>query len=870
MKGNKAIFKTNIIVSVLLGLVLTFGLVFGELSATVFSARAEETAQTEVETWNTDGWSEYEQDSISATDGGIRMQDAASEGYSFSNTSKNGYTLQELAVSMRVKDAKYETGVNGASIYLGVLPADRDLMAADGADYGVAFLPTAADTYDAWFVKRNSEATAVPGFDNIAFANNVKLSASGTLSVLFHREADNRWMIMINGNYQIDLNGQTEVNTALDAIQSAHIAVAAEDNFSGAAGQTMKIEVFQTGSDVLGTLNENGSIVNSIAGTTYEMTDKGVTFSTDEPTEIPSDLKAGVQESLSGLLDGLVISFKADLKNCASYSMDIGVGTYHEPGRYTFWDSFSDTPAVAGSIGIRFSADMNATFLLMTRTATAGYEDANVLMTASGNVKVSENDANEYTIQFLKVGDNWNVLINGRIMGSAQEGFQEHLNNTLNSLNDSPAVAAISPWLSYGDVKGKTEGYSADITVKGYGTRRWGKETDPDEGVMGDEITGDLEFSKNKWTSTCPEATTVDVKVTDEGFALQGRNEVTGFDIGMNYKEMIPDMAGYAVTFKMPEKVLASSGATHAFYGMYIGEATLKNFTEMKSVYIRWSYATENAADGANLEVIVWDNTQDNPQIASCSHAVPAKTQEGKETEVTVRFVYNEKDGAYRIYANGTRMTTPAVEKTLTSQLNAMQAKYFYCNASYETDGVGSAWSEGVDGVQEMTIVSLGGKKIVNKSPEMVANAMTLDAEALSSSSVKLTWTKAEYPVGEMDSHNFVPVGYEIERIKGDASAPEKTIKVQGDVNTLTFTDTDLSADTYYYYTVYAVDADGNRLMVSNSNKRVKTAAEGGQKPDDGDKNESKGCGSIAGATAIGASAVLLAGAVIACCKKRK
>ena len=164
----------------------------------------------------------------------------------------------------------------------------------------------------------------------------------------------------------------------------------------------------------------------------------------------------------------------------------------------------------------------------------------------------------------------------------------------------------------------------------------------------------------------------------------------------------------------------------------------------------------------------------------------------------------------------------------------------------------------------------LGGKKIVNKSPEMVANAMTLDAEALSSSSVKLTWTKAEYPVGEMDSHNFVPVGYEIERIKGDASAPEKTIKVQGDVNTLTFTDTDLSADTYYYYTVYAVDADGNRLMVSNSNKRVKTAAEGGQKPDDGDKNESKGCGSIAGATAIGASAVLLAGAVIACCKKRK
>lgn len=866
MKGKEQIFGKNIIVAVLLSVVLVFGIVVGELSAAVFFARAENEAQAV----GAAAWSEYVEGSVSESENGIVMQNAAEQGYSFSNTTKKAYTLKELTVSIRLNSPKYEQGQCETMLLVGLLPEDGDFLDENGNAYGIAFIPVSQTTYNVWLVRRNSNATAISGFDNLASPANAIVSETGVISVLLHREADNRWMIMVNGNYQIDLNGLTEINNALDAMPAVHVAVAASDTRPQAASQEMSPEVFRIGSDLLGSLNENGSITNSVEGTTYEMKENGVTFSTTDSAAKDIDLKAGVQDGLAGKLDGLVISFNVNIRNCASYNLDVGLGTYHEKGRYTFWDSIQNTPSIVGSFGMRFNSGGSTLFLLMPRTATAGYEEAGVVLTPDGNIPVSAYDNGDFTMQLLKVNANWCVLVNGRIVGSASDNFQTHLNNTLNSLNE--ANETVSPWLSYADVSGKTEEYSADITIKGYGTRVWGKEDDPEEGVIGDEITGKLEFSKKQWSSICPAETTTDVKISDEGFVLKGRNTVTGFDIGMNYKEMLSDSEEISATIKMPEKVLASSGSTHAFYGMYIGDATLKNFTEMKTVYLRFSYTTESAADGAKLEVIVWDHQSEELQIAYCSQDIPAKQEIGKETEITVRFVFNEKERAYRVYANGVRVTTPSVEAVLTELLNAMQAKYFYCNASYETDGIGSAWSESAEGMQEMTLVSLCGKKIVNESPETVTG-ITLDAESLSSSSVNLTWTAAEYPLGDMDSNNFRPVGYVIERIKGDAAEAEKTIAVEGGVETLAFTDTGLDADTYYYYTVYAIDKDGNRLMVSNSNKRVKTQAENGgntQQPDDNGKDEEKkGCGSFAGVSALGASALLLAGATLVLGKKK-
>ena len=826
MKQSKVrIFSLNILV-VILCLATVFGLLFGTTVGASISALAEE---AEAQTWEEEGWNEYGEGSVSETNGGIAMKNADPAGYSFSNTSKKAYTVRELSVSMRVQSYVYEAGVNAASIFVGLTSGGADLMATNGA-YGVAFIPVGANEYNAWFVRRNSEATAIPGFDNLALVDgsSVKLSSSGVLSVLFHRESENFWLIMINGKYQINLNNIAEgervaIYAALEGMSTANVAIAAQDNFSGAANQTMSLEVTSIGSEMLGTLNENGAITNSITTSSYEITENGVVFSTNDQASNPMDIKMGVQEKLAGKLDGFTYSVRADIAGCTGYSLDIGIGTYHEAGRYTFWDSFSGPPAVAGSFGIRISASRTATFLMLPRTASAGYDQAGGAQTADGNMGIGGNTTNEYTIQLLKIDADWVVLINGRMMGSAAANFQTNLNNALNSL-DVATEEMVSPWISYGDVAGKNS-YSASITVLGYGTQRWGREIDPNEGVMGDEIEGELEFGKKEWSSTCPEATAVDVKVTDEGFVLQGRNEETGFDIGMNYKKQIEDMDGFAATFLLPEKVLQSSGETHGRYGMYIGESTLKNFSDMKSIFIRWEYSTEDAADGATVEVIVWDNT--NPALveASSSQAVAGKTEQGKEREMTIRFVLDDKTQQYRIYANGTRITTPVVEEALTAQLAEMQAKYFYCSGSYEDNNGKAAWVESVEGMQEMTLVSLGGLKIVNKQAEQVSG-ITLDAVSEDSSSVKLTWTKAEYPVGDMDSYNFVPTGYEIDRIKGDAQDPEATIKVEGDLDTLTFTDTELDAETYYYYTVYAVDEDGNRLIVSNTNKRVKTLAE--------------------------------------------
>ncbi len=823
--------KKAAVLSGFLALVLLCGVLFDFVPFRL-NTRAEEQAQdttaATAPAYTTDGWSQYAGASVTEAPEGMVMTSGTESGYYFSNTTKSSYALRELSLSFRVKDVVYDPASAVATTYIGFPSEDTDFMTATGS-YGLAFTPMDATTYYVWFGTADPAATDVPGFRHI-LGTQVKVSDSGTVTVLVHRETDNRWMMIINGDYQIDLNGQTEINNALDAQSAAHVSLATKDAVAQtSAAQPLKLEMFQLGTDLLGSINKNYDAENWAAlGSSTTVTEDGVVFANkkQEDTGYGIDIKAAVKQDLAGALDGAVISFDRAVTGCSSYSMDIGIGTFHSPGngadrgRYTFWDSWNPIEPQAGSLGIRFTKDPGVTYLMLPRQATEGFAGAQPAL-IGGDSGLNVYIPDSFTMQFMKVDGNWKVLINGRKMGGNDANFQNALNQTLESIN---AASGVFPWISFGDVTGKSN-YSAEVTMSGIGTRRWCKAPDPAAGVLGDEITGTLEFHKDDWINITPSPNVIDVRVDNEtGFVLKGRSVQYGWNIGMNYLCDIGELDEYAVTLKPSDTVLASQGSTYGYYGMFVGDKTRTNFSEMRSIYVRWYYASADPTANRIAEVIVWDHNSGGWK-AQCATAFPAKDIAGKESEVTVRFVYSEEDGVYRVYANGVRISNGDVEAAMTALVPQMSAKYVSFLASYETQGVGSAWSSDATDMQEMTLVSLGGKKPVNASPEVVENAFALEGKADSESQVTLTWHKAVYSDSEMDYHNFTPVGYKIERVKGTETEIDKTIMVEGDMDTLTYVDTGLDASTYYFYTVYAVDANGQALMVSNRNERVKTSA---------------------------------------------
>lgn len=809
---------------------ISFGIVLTH-SATALKANAEE----ENETYAASGWTEYGGKSVSESAGGVVMTCGA-EGYSFSNTTKKAYKTDNLAISFRLRDYVFDPSGAASNYFIGLTANDEDFAAEDGSSYGVALISnTDGYTFNAWFVQRDKEATAIPGYNHLALVggSNVKLTSTGVMTITFHVEGNGQWYIWLNGIYQIEV--PADCNAALSAQTRSHVAFVATDNFGALSAQTAKLEVISIASDVLGLLNENTNINNRVPDTEYDVTENGVTFSTANMAD-GTNIAANVSDSLVGKLDGAVISIRNDFRNIGSYNIDLGFGTTHGAGRFTFWDSYSDLPEVVGNIGLRIASNNTLIFLLIARSATEGYEEVVRVGLYGAATPIPMNDDNEYVIQFLKVDGVWRVVINGRWMYSnetpASGDFHAYFNTVMESVNNA-AGESVSPWIMMGDTVGKTEGFSAAITVKGYGTQRWGKVVDPNEGVMGDSITGTLEFNKNEWTSITPDGTSVDVKITDGGFVLDGKNTVSGFNVGMNYKSPIADLNGYAVTVALPEKILQSGGAVKGWYGMFIGDVTNSNFADMNSVFIRWRYEnSDSPASDAAGDLIVWEKGVG--PVSSCAIAFPAKTE--RTGEVTVRFVLDEKSGDYRVYINGARVAAPAVEAAMTDHLNGMSVKYLTVNATYEIDNLGSAWDENDDGMQEITVVSVGGKKIVNNVPETVNASIDLEATA-THDSVTLTWSKAVYPTGYMDSYNFTPAGYVIERYNLTDEGPEATIAVEGGVDVLTYTDTGLDANTRYFYNVYATDDRDNRLMAS-SRKAVNTTEAPAESSDSGDSGD--------------------------------
>ncbi len=917
---------------------------------------------------------------------GSEQQGAA---YGFSATTNNTVKARELALNLRIRDNVYSDAAN-AEIIIGLSDEKGDFTAADASGYGIILQPTAENVYNAWLVKPNKAATAVPGYDNITVITGVTLSETGTLSVLFHRESATRWMIMMNG-WAIDNNAdvvaapgdepeepgdepiepveptepeepipadpdniteeeqgaidewqtahaaweiehaawvtaqaawETEhaawqtkndaydawladkaaydawladdgiqakaaANAALEAMDDVYLTVAARDSRDGEK-QTMQVELYQADGKMLGTKKDTQAVfTNNLHGhespVAPEYTADGIV------AKGTPELRMGVTDKLSGSLDGYAMSVVVEPGENTNYSIDLGVGTAHGAGRFTFWDTMGapQHAPIAYSLAVRITSGNDIVYGVLRGTADQANNPAKALL-FNGAIKFAPRADGRITVAFNKVGVNWKVYVNGREIPAhnADDGtvFQTFLNEAMDAMNATPNPEAVSPWImSYVNNDPATE---FKYTFTGYGTCPLGKMVDDNIGNVADEITGELEFSSRQWTAITPADTLINLRIEEDGFYADGMARKTGFAIGVCYNRNLASVNGLTATFKMPEKVKASGGAIHGYYGMFIGSMTNRNFTDQDSLLIRFSFDTEDPTQGATVAMINWDKTNDNVNYAECSAKVDPKTEEGKESEYTVHIAYYEEAATYRIYVNGQRVSNLAFEEKITEALANMEQKYFYLNGSYEQDNVGGAWVEEDDEPIGFTLVSLSGDKIVNKVAEPIHNAFTLnDGEEITANSVKLSWTKGEYPVGAMDAYNFVPHHYIIERIKGDAEEPEKTITVEGDMDTLTYTDTNLDADTKYYYTVYAVDESGNnKLLRSNANKRVATLkGDNGNAGDNngdtsGDNNggttdtesKKKKCGSSAASACGAAAAALLVAAGITLASKKR
>jgi hypothetical protein len=118
-------------------------------------------------------------------------------------------------------------------------------------------------------------------------------------------------------------------------------------------------------------------------------------------------------------------------------------------------------------------------------------------------------------------------------------------------------------------------------------------------------------------------------------------------------------------------------------------------------------------------------------------------------------------------------------------------------------------------------------------------------------------------------------------RLSGEENA---TITVEGGIETLTYTDTGLNAESRYFYNVYAVDAEGNRLMASSrkafnteeapqveSSDSASSSVEGGSEGTSDVTSEpavTNGCVGAMGVSGAAFAFVALAGIILA--KKKR
>lgn len=444
----------------------------------------------------------------------------------------------------------------------------------------------------------------------------------------------------------------------------------------------------------------------------------------------------------------------------------------------------------------------------------------------------------QYRISFYKVNGHWNIFVNGRKLETPSElpdkGDGDGFDRLMEEIGEGSFRASFSLSTEANPYVATEED---ELRVISIGNWQMGKMPDYEEGNYADEIVGKTEFNEKLWTNFAPESATTRYYVDSDGLAVWGINRETGFSVGMRSSAKIDSLDDYSITLKMPEKVFATQDGKIGGYNIYIGPKPDANFTEMNCFFIRLTYNTTDPLNGGNVTLSIFDNKLST--VPDCQSTFDAKTTAGHEREVTIR-IRKIDEGLSRVYVNGKTITSRSIESQLASLVAEFGENiYFHTTIGYEKSEGGQnvgAWEDGQDEMIGFTIVSLGGKKIVNEIPQL----LYLDAPSATSSAhtVTLNWTKPSYPADNMDAMSFQPGGYVIRRYKGESLSPEEVFKI-ADPDTLTFTDTGLDKDTDYYYEISVVDdavSDTFVELMRMEGKLQRTSEE---------EDSKAGCGSI-------------------------
>lgn len=384
-------------------------------------------------------------------------------------------------------------------------------------------------------------------------------------------------------------------------------------------------------------------------------------------------------------------------------------------------------------------------------------------------------------------------------------------------------------------------------------------------------ITGEMEFVNSEWGYWNGQGAQVNFALTDAGYSAAGKSTEGSSLAAYSYNEGLDLSKAFKFSFTA-DKVYPTTDSQYCTINFIISTQA-RQLLNASSVWLRVSFPTGDAKNGGSAALVVSDFTNPNNGVHTSNEAVAfAGSESGEVVVALVPF-----NGDYRLYVNGT-FVSGEVNRVMSSVINNFGDNDVYFSAISIFEGLAQNLPEGeypplpvYDEPVAFTLTSFNGNKIVNRVPDL----STADApekpsgDAVTKDSVTIKWTTPTLNV--LDAAKFEIGGYIIERFdsyyngSNKDNVPDKVFYIT-DLSKLEYTDTGLTSESRYFYTIYAVDdaSDPETMIKLVKFGQVSATTLADEKPGPGGDDDGKdgGCGGCSGSAAI-ASVLFCAAALV-------